>query len=142
VQGFLGGVIFAAVGLPAPVLWGAVMSFFSTLPVLGAFVVWVPGCAFLLANGQWIRALIVLVWGLAIIHPADNILYPALVGARLGLHPLVLFVAFVGGLIAFGPSGLILGPCIVAFAAGMAEVWQARSAEMEPVVGEPRNAGR
>jgi len=125
-QGLLGGLIFALVGLPAPVFWGAVMSLLSTLPVLGAFLVWVPAGAFLLADGHWIRALIVLVWGLAVIHPVDNLLYPVLVGGRLGLHPLVLFVAFVGGLIAFGPSGLILGPCIIAFAAGIAEIWKSR----------------
>ena len=125
-QGFLGGVIFAVVGLPAPAFWGAIMSFLSILPVLGAFVVWVPAAAFLLSDGHWIRALIVLIWGLAVIHPVDNILYPVLVGARLGMHSLVLLVAFVGGLIAFGPAGLILGPCIVAAAGGIAEVWEAR----------------
>lgn len=127
-QGFLGGVIFALVGLPAAVFWGAVMSFLSVLPVFGAFVVWIPASLFLLLSGHWIRAVIVVVWGLAVIHPIDNLLYPVLVGARLGMHPLVLFIAFVGGLIAFGPMGLILGPCIIAFAAGMVELWHARSA--------------
>ena len=126
-QGMLGGAIFALVGLPAPVFWGAVMSLLSTLPVVGAFIVWVPAGAFLLIEGHSIRALIVLVWGVAVIHPVDNLLYPVLVGARLGLHPLVLFVAFVGGLIALGPSGLILGPCILAFALGVAEVWKSRA---------------
>jgi predicted PurR-regulated permease PerM len=127
-QGFLGGVIFALVGLPAPVFWGAIMSFLSVLPFLGAFVVWVPASAILLLSGHWISALIVAVWGIAVIHPIDNFLYPILVGARLGIHPLVLFLAFVGGLIAFGPTGLILGPCIIAFTAGLAEVWQGRQA--------------
>ncbi len=127
VQGSLGGIIFALVGLPAPYLWGAVMVLLSTLPVLGSFLVWLPADAFLLAEGHWIRALIVFVWGIAVINPVDNLLYPVLVGARLGLHSLVLFVAFVGGLIVFGPSGLILGPCIIAFAVGIAEVWKART---------------
>ena len=52
------------------------MSLLSTLPVLGAFMVWVPAGAFLLVEGHWIRALIVLVWGMAAIHPVDNLLYP------------------------------------------------------------------
>ena len=125
-QGALGGVIFALVGLPAPIFWGAVMSFLSVLPVLGAFVVWIPACIFLLLSGHWIAGLIVLVWGVAVINPVDNFLYPVLVGAQLGLHPLILFVAFLGGLIAFGPSGLILGPCIVSVAVGFAEVWRTR----------------
>jgi predicted PurR-regulated permease PerM len=131
VQGGLGGLIFGLVGLPAPVFWGAVMSLLSTLPVLGAFVVWVPAGAFLFATGHWARALIVGVWGFAVIHPADNLLYPVLIGARMGLHSLVLFVAFLGGLIAFGPAGLILGPCIIAYAVGLADVWQTRASNAE-----------
>ena len=137
-QGLLGGVIFALVGLPAPVFLAAVMSLLSTLPAFGGFMVWVPAGAFLLADGHWVRALIVLVWGVAVIHPVDNLLYPVLVGARLGLHPLVLFVAFVGGLIAFGPSGLILGPCIIAFAAGIADVLKSRSLAFHAVGGSTK----
>jgi predicted PurR-regulated permease PerM len=110
------------------------MSLLSTLPVFGAFMVWMPTGAFLFATGHWVRALIVGVWGFAIIHPADNLLYPVLVGARMGLHSLVLFVAFLGGLIAFGPAGLILGPCIIAFAVGLADVWQTRASNADPEV--------
>jgi predicted PurR-regulated permease PerM len=121
-------VIFAIVGLPAPVFWGAIMSLLSMLPFLGSFVVWVPACAFLLLSGHWVPALIVAVWGIAVINPIDNFLYPILVGARLSIHPLVLFLAFVGGLIAFGPTGLVLGPCIIAFTSSLAEVWQGRQA--------------
>jgi len=128
IQGLLGGVIFAIVGLPAPVFWGAVMMLLSLLPVFGAFVVWAPASVILFAQGHWIRAVVVLVWGLAVIHPIDNLLYPVLVGSRIGLHPLVLFIAFVGGLVAFGPAGLILGPCVIAFALGLAEVLQSRGA--------------
>lgn len=126
VQGALGGIVFALVGLPAAVFWGTVMSLLSILPFFGAFLVWVPAAVFLLAWGHWIRALVVLLWGLAVIHPVDNVLYPVLVGARLGLHPLVLFVAFVGGLIVFGPAGLILGPCVIAATTGLTEIWQMR----------------
>ena len=126
VQGALGGVIFALVGLPAAVFWGAIMSFLSILPMLGSFIVWIPACFYLLLTGHWISAVIVAVWGVAVINPVDNILYPVLVGSRVGLHSLVLFVAFVGGLIAFGPAGLVLGPAVVAVAFGLADVWRER----------------
>ena len=127
VQGSLGGVIFALVGLPAALLWGTVMILLSLLPVFGAFLVWVPASLFLVAQGNWIRGIIVAVWGFAVIHPVDNLLYPVLVGERIGLHPLVLFVAFVGGLVVFGPAGLIIGPCLMSLVAGLAEVWRTRS---------------
>ena len=127
VQGALGGVIFYALGLPAPLFWAVVMAILSMLPVVGAFCVWVPAAAFLLITGHWVRALILVIYAIGIIHTADNILYPILVGPRIGLHPLVLLIALLGGLIAFGPAGLILGPAIVATALALADIWSHRA---------------
>ena len=127
IQGFLGGMIFLFVGLPAPLFWGAVMAVLSTLPAVGAFLVWAPAAVFLLTQGHWVRALVVVGWGMIVIHPVDNVLYPVLVGAKLGLHPLLLFVAFVGGLLTFGAPGLILGPAVVALTIGLGEIWTRRS---------------
>ena len=45
VQGCLGGLAFWLLGLEAPVVWGTVMAFFALVPVLGAWVVWLPGRA-------------------------------------------------------------------------------------------------
>jgi predicted PurR-regulated permease PerM len=42
VQGMLGGLMFWALGLPTPLLWRLVMGLLSIIPVLGAFVVWIP----------------------------------------------------------------------------------------------------
>jgi len=127
IQGLIGGVLFFAVGIPAPLFWTIIMAVLSILPVIGAFVVWIPAAAVLLATGHWIRALIVVGCGIAIIHPVDNVLYPLLVGPRMGLHPLILLIAFVGGLIAFGAAGLILGPAIVALAIALGEIWSDRA---------------
>ena len=105
------------------------MAVLSMLPVFGAFIVWIPASVILLASGHWVRALILIAGGVALIHPVDNIVYPLLVGPRLGLHPLVLFVAFLGGVIVFGAPGLILGPIIVTVATVLAEIWHARTLE-------------
>src|SRR5437660_7554598 len=42
IQGALGGLGFAFVGLPAPVCWGVLMAFFSLFPVLGSGLIFVP----------------------------------------------------------------------------------------------------
>ncbi|HEY4138806.1 MAG TPA: AI-2E family transporter [Casimicrobiaceae bacterium] len=42
IQGFLGGVAFWWLGLPAPALWGAVMALASILPTVGTALVWAP----------------------------------------------------------------------------------------------------
>jgi predicted PurR-regulated permease PerM len=126
-QGLLGGVAFVLTGIPEPLFWSIVMAALSILPVVGAFVVWIPAALILVSSGQWWRALFILAWGIAVIHPVDNILYPILVGPRVRLHPMVLLIAFLGGVIVFGPPGLILGPLIVTVTMVLAEIWQARS---------------
>jgi predicted PurR-regulated permease PerM len=127
VQGALGGVIFYALGLPAALFWATVMAILSMLPVVGAFCVWVPAAGFLLITGHWVKAIVLVIYAIGVIHTADNVLYPLLVGPRMGLHPLVLLVAFLGGLIAFGAAGLILGPAIVALALALGEIWSRRA---------------
>ncbi len=127
IQGLLGGLLFWAVGLPAPLFWAVIMGALSILPVVGAFLVWVPAAGVLLVTGHWIKALIVVACGFVIIHPVDNVLYPLLVGPRMGLHPIVLLIAFLGGLIAFGAAGLILGPAIVALALALGGIWSQRA---------------
>jgi predicted PurR-regulated permease PerM len=126
-QGLLGGVAFALTGIPGPLFWSIVMAALSILPVVGAFVVWIPAALILLSSGQWLRGLFIVAWGIGVIHPVDNILYPIVVGPRVGLHPTVLLIAFLGGLIVFGPPGLILGPLVVTVAMVLADIWHARS---------------
>lgn len=110
VQGALGGFMFWLLGLPAPLFWGFVMGLLAIAPVLGAFVVWVPAAASLALDGNWDKALALTFWGAIVVGGIDNWLYPILVGRRMKLHTVLAFIATIGGLILFGPSGLILGP--------------------------------
>jgi predicted PurR-regulated permease PerM len=83
------------------------------VPVLGAFIVWVPAAIFLGLDGSWGKALILTLWGTVIVGGIDNLLLPYLVGDRLKLHTILTFLSLVGGLIVFGASGLILGPVVL-----------------------------
>lgn len=121
--------MFWWLGLPAPLLWGAVMALLAVVPVLGAFVVWVPAALFLALNGQMGKALILAGWGIVVIATIDNLLYPVLVGKRLRLHTLLVFIAVVGGLAMFGAVGVVLGPLILALTDAIIEVWRRRTAD-------------
>jgi len=114
IQGSLGGLMFFWLGLPAPAFWGSVMAFFSLFPVLGAFVVWLPAALMFAVQGDWRHAALLCGWGVIIIHPIDNLLGPVLVGTTLRLHSLLMFFSIIGGLAAFGASGVVLGPLIIA----------------------------
>ena len=126
VQGTLGGLIFWWLGLPTPVFWGLVMGLLAIVPVLGAFVIWLPAALLLALQGDWTRALILVIWGGVIIATIDNLLYPALVGSRLKLHTMVMFIGAVGGIILFGASGLVLGPATIAVTLALIEILQGR----------------
>jgi len=123
VQGTLGGLMFWWLGLPSPMLWGTVMAILAIVPVLGAFIVWIPAAIFLVLDGSEGKALLLTIWGAVVIGWIDNLLYPMLVGSRLKLHTILAFVSIVGGLIVFGPTGLILGPIMFTITRILLEIW-------------------
>ena len=128
VQGTLGGLMFWWLGLPAPLLWGIVMGLLAIVPVLGAFVIWIPAALFLVLEGSGGKAVLLTLWGAIVVGGIDNLLYPILVGSRLKMHTLLAFISIIGGLIVFGPSGLILGPVIVTVTRFLLGTWSSRNA--------------
>jgi predicted PurR-regulated permease PerM len=94
------------------------------VPVLGAFIIWIPAAIFLFLAGSEGKALLLTLWGTIVVGGIDNLLYPILVGRQLKMHTVLAFVSLVGGLIVFGPSGLILGPVIVTVTRLLLEIWR------------------
>ena len=127
VQGTLGGLMFWWLGLPAPFLWGIVMALLAVIPVLGAFIIWIPAAIFLFLEGSGAKALLLTLWGTIVVGGIDNLLYPMLVGSRLKMHTVLAFVSIVGGLIVFGPSGLILGPVIFTVTRLILKIWSSQN---------------
>jgi predicted PurR-regulated permease PerM len=124
VQGALGGLMFWWLDLPTPVFWGLVMGLLAMVPILGAFIVWIPAAILLALDGSWGKALILSAWGAVVVGVVDNILYPILVKDRLRLHTIPAFISIVGGLILFGASGLLLGPLVVTVTMCFLEIWR------------------
>jgi predicted PurR-regulated permease PerM len=122
VQGALCGGIFWILGIPSAALWGMVTVVTSVLPVVGAAGVWAPGAVYLAATGHWTRAIILAVFGTAVISTVDNFLRPRLVGDRVGLSELVMFFSLLGGLQVFGVLGIVLGPVLFAIAGAILDV--------------------
>jgi predicted PurR-regulated permease PerM len=122
VQGALCGGMFWILGIPSAALWGMVTVVTSAIPVVGAAGVWAPGAVYLAATGQWTRAIILIVFGAAVISSVDNFLRPRLVGGRVGLSELVMFFSLLGGLQVFGVIGIVLGPVLFAIAAAILDV--------------------
>jgi predicted PurR-regulated permease PerM len=124
IQGALGGLAFWALGLPSAIVWGIGMMFMSLIPVLGAFVIWIPAAIFLFVGGAWVKALLLTLWGVFVIGMIDNFLRPKLVGGRAKLHELFIFFAVLGGLQVFGLLGIVLGPVVLAIALALLDAFR------------------
>jgi predicted PurR-regulated permease PerM len=129
VQGAVGGLTFALLGLGAPVFWGVIMAFFSLLP-LGAWIVWLPVSIWLLLTGEIGRGVGLLAIGAGGISLIDNFLRPMLLAGRSQMNGLLVFISLLGGMAAFGLIGLVLGPVIMATAISFVDAYATERREL------------
>jgi predicted PurR-regulated permease PerM len=122
VQAVLVGVAFALVGLPSPVFWGLMTGVCSLIPVVGTALVWGPATIYLLAGRHWWKASFLLGWSAGFVGLADNIVRPWVVGHRVRLNQLLVLFALLGGVEAFGPIGLFVGPIVLSVTAALIEM--------------------
>jgi predicted PurR-regulated permease PerM len=113
-QGILGGITFAIIGVPAALLWGVVMGFLSLIPAVGTALVWVPFAAYLFATGQTWQGVVLVVSGLFVVGSVDNFVRPVLVGADTRMPDYIVFISTLGGISVMGFSGIVVGPVIAA----------------------------
>lgn len=121
VQGTLGGVIFALLGIGGALLWGVLMAFLSLIPAVGTGLIWAPVAVYLFATGATVKGGILVFCGVFVIGLVDNFLRPILVGRDTQMPDYMVLISTLGGLELFGISGIIVGPVIAAF---FLSVWQ------------------
>ena len=138
VQGTLGGVTFALLGLNAPIFWGVMLAFFALFP-FGGGVVWLPIAVWLLLTGHIGRGLILIAVGGGVIGMVDNFLRPYILSGRAEMNGLLVFISLLGGLAAFGFVGLVLKPIILAFAAGFLDAYATERRQLTGLrIAEPK----
>ena len=138
IQGVAGGVVFALLDLPGPVLWGVVMGLLAFVPVVGISLVFVPVWAVLMLAGQTGRAFALLIPLAILATIVEYWLKPVLVGRRAQLPTMLVFVSLLGGFDAFGPVGLLIGPLMMTVFLTLASIYRR---EYRPVVAGGSDAG-
>ncbi len=123
-QGTVGAIGFIIFGLPNPIFWGFVMIVLSIIPVVGAFLVWMPAGVVLMILGNTFGGVGILLWGLLPVSLIDNFLRPYLVGSRAEMHPVLVLVGVLGGLLVFGFIGFIIGPLILSLFVAVLNFWR------------------
>lgn len=112
IQGSLAGLAFWVVGIPNAAFWTVVMVVLSILPLIGGALVWVPACIILFASGAVTKAILLALFCALVVGSIDNLLRPRLVGHDTKMHDVVILFSTLGGLMAFGPLGFVIGPVL------------------------------
>lgn len=123
IQGILGGLLFLVFSLGPPVLWGAIMAVLAFLPIVGISLVMIPAAVLLLFQGNVVSAVLLLIFYGLISVIIESFLKPKLVGSRVKMHILLVFLSIIGGLNIFGFLGIIYGPLIVTAFLTLAEIY-------------------
>jgi predicted PurR-regulated permease PerM len=113
IQGLMAFIGFEIFGVPSPLLWSVMVVFAALIPILGSPLAWIPAGLYLLANGHLGRALGMGAYGVFVISMVDNIVKPIILKGSAQIHTMLGFLSIMGGVFAFGPKGLIVGPVVL-----------------------------
>jgi predicted PurR-regulated permease PerM len=127
VQGVLAGLAFWVLGVPGVILWAFTLTVCAMIPAFGSFLVWGPVAIYLGLTGHWGKAALLGLWGAVIVSTIDNILYPILIGSHLRAHTATILLSVLGGIAAFGPIGIVLGPVLFTLATTLLDIWHTRT---------------
>jgi predicted PurR-regulated permease PerM len=126
-QGLIAGIGYAIVGIEAAILLGALTGILSVVPMVGTGAVWASLSVYLALTGHIWKAMILLVWGVLLVHPTDNVLRPLLISNATRVPFLLVMFGVLGGLAAFGLVGAFVGPIILAVGLATWREWAAET---------------
>lgn len=129
-QGIVAGLGYAVAGVRAPVMFGAVTALLAMVP-MGATLVWAPLGLGLIASSHLWHGLGLLAWGFLVVSTIDNVIRPLVISGASQVPFLVVIFGVLGGLSAFGPIGLFLGPVILAVLLSVWRAWLTQQGEQE-----------
>src|SRR6267143_6081617 len=112
------------VGLGSPVLLGAVTGLLALTPI-GPPLVYIPAAAWLLLQGRVVAGLVLLGWGIPVVSMVDNVIKSWFLSGAARIPFLLGFFGVLGGLLAFGPIGLFVGPVAIALLLALWRDWTA-----------------
>ena len=100
-------------GLPSPLLWGVAVTFAALIPIVGTPLIWVPAGLYFFLTGSTVKGIGMLLWGVVIISGIDNVVKPMILKGAAQIHMMLGFLSILGGVYAFGPKGIIVGPVVL-----------------------------
>ncbi len=123
-EGLSTGLAFLVFGIPAPALWGTVAAVAALVPVFGVTLIILPGVAYLILTGNYTFAVGLFIWGYTVIILVDHLLGPYLINRGIKIHPFLILLSVLGGILAFGLIGFVMGPLLLVFLFTLLEIYR------------------
>jgi predicted PurR-regulated permease PerM len=123
IQGLLAAFGFTIFGIEQAVLLGSLTAIVALIPGIGTPFITIPVVLYLFVSGDLTNAFGLLIWSIVIVSLVDNLVGPYLIGRGNNMHPFIILIAVLGGLIYFGPIGFIVGPVIVTLFMSLLELY-------------------
>ena len=124
IQGTLGGIVFLVTDVEGALIWGLLMILMAIVPLVGCSIIWAPAGILMLLTGHIWEGVLILAVGFLVISTVDNVLRPILIGKDVEMHPLLIFLSTLGGIILFGFSGFVIGPVITSLLIAIWEMYE------------------
>jgi predicted PurR-regulated permease PerM len=111
-------------GVPTPVFFAIVTFLLALIPVPAATALVLTLAVLRLATGHTFSGVFLAAWGIGVVGSIDNFVKPIFMKGQMEIHGAVVFFSFLGGLAAFGPVGLLVGPLVVSFVIAVARLYR------------------
>jgi predicted PurR-regulated permease PerM len=121
-QGLAAFIGFLIAGVPAAFLLSVGTFVLSVVP-MGPVLLWGGAAVWLYLHGEAGWAIFMVIWGAVVISSIDNFLKPLLIARGSTLSLGLIFLGVLGGVLAFGFIGVILGPVLLALGVALGRAW-------------------
>ncbi len=139
IQGTLGGAVFALFGFNSPFLWGVIMAVMAFLPVAGIGIVFIPASIYLFLHERFAAGIFFIVFYVLLSGGIEYFFKPKLVGKRVQMHTLLVFLSIIGGLKLFGILGIIYGPLVVTAFLTLSDIYESSYRRIVEPAGEQKS---
>ena len=114
IQAAAATLVFLFLNIQPFLLFGLLTFVASLIPIIGAAGVWVPIDIYLFVTGNVHLAVLLLICGVAGISSIDHVTKPLFIGQHSKLSFVLIFFGILGGIAAYGVTGIFIGPIVLA----------------------------
>ncbi|MBU7015721.1 MAG: AI-2E family transporter [Theionarchaea archaeon] len=131
VTGLISVPIYIGFGLPYPLMLALLTGFLTLLPVIGAWLLYLPVTGYLFFEDGITRSVLFLAVCAVFISTVPDILVRPITGKTKEVGAIPLLVGFICGMLVFGVSGIVLGPVIIISAIAFWKVYYVQDSHAE-----------